>query len=712
MKLLIFQASDIHLSSEKYPINPVLDRVPLVNAAIKALFLHPEEIGGVLLLVTGDLAYAGLEQEYKMGLRFLRDLEAGLKDCFPKAAHHTFLIPGNHDCNLTKDDQARQKLIDDPDSKLLEDGSIITAATAVQNNFFDFCKTLSNSPVGVTGLDRLVYVHQVTVGNKQILVRTLNSAWASRIPESRTLMLPLNILSKRFAVQAAPAIVITTLHHPYNWFEPTNGKGVRKLLEETSDIILTGHEHSASTYIKTGLTGEQNEYIEGGVLQENGDPTSSSFNVVLIDLESETQEVRHYAWNGELYECVNEVAPQPFVRNKFRLKREFEVLPDFEDVLNDPDAAFAHPHKDRIQLDDVFIYPDCIELDAKHSKTTTRVVHGRDLISHILKKTHVIITAAERAGKTALSRSLFKDLRKNGKIPLMLSGRDVKPSALKRIPKLLDDAFATQYVPALRSRYWQLPKASRAVLLDDYHKLPMTKDLRNALVKELIQRFDVVILLGGSELRLQELAGHDRETRLLWDFDHCEVMGFGHRLRAEFIKKWYRIGREGNMEDQALVEKAIALERTISNVLGHDLLPPYPIYLLLLLQQLESTTPLDTTAASYGRLYGAVVTAYLAKSQGSDDLETKINYLTELAFHIYKGRKTYLVDDEVSAWHEEYCKRHLETIDLASFREELVRSQVLQYRDGHLRFRTRRAITILLPYICRTICRRMLIAAR
>jgi hypothetical protein len=223
--------------------------------------------------------------------------------------------------------------------------------------------------------------------------------------------------------------------------------------------------------------------------------------------------------------------------------------------------------------------------------------------------------------------------------------------------------------------------------MDDYHRLPITKDFRDAVLRELLQRFDIVILLGGADLRMQELVGPDRESRLLWEFNHCEIMGFGHRMRAEFIKKWYRIGREGQVEDDTLVQKAIDLERTISSILGHDLLPPYPVYLLLLLQQLESNNPLDTTAASYGRLYGAVVTAYLARSGGRDDLETKINYLTELAYHMYAENKDHLTDEEARQWHTEYCARHLEPIDFGGFRDELVRSQVLQHRYGELRFR-------------------------
>jgi calcineurin-like phosphoesterase family protein len=687
MKLLILQASDIHLSSARYPENPVLNRVPQIMAAVRSLFLEPNGLGGVLLLATGDIAYAGLKEEYDLALPFFREIQNELKTLFPSSNHQTVFIPGNHDCNFKDDDAARRKLIEDPDPASLADGSIVMVATVVQKNYFTFCSKFRGDPKSVEGLDRLYKIHEFNVGDKRIVVRTLNSAWASTIPESRTLVLPVATLQDKLKVSPEPAVSITTLHHPYNWFEPNNARALRRLLEEISDVILTGHEHSASTYVKTGLTGEQNEYIEGGVLQESNDPTTSSFNLVVVDLDKQSQEIHHFEWNGELYELANEVVPQAFVRNKFRLKGEFEPNSAFEQILNDAEAAYTHPYKEKIQLDDVFIYPDCFELDEKHSKTTNRVVHGRDLITHILKKGTVVITASERAGKTAIGRTLFRDLRRNARIPLLLSGRDISPSSIKKVQKLLDSAFDNQYSGKLRTRYWQLGVESRAVIIDDYHRMPIVKDFRDSFIREMMQRFQVVILMGGNELRIQELMGHDRESRLLWDFNHCEVMGFGHRLRAEFIKKWYRIGREGQVEDETLVRKAIQLEKTISSILGHDLLPPYPVYLLLLLQQLESNNPHDTTAASYGRLYGAVVTAYLAKIGSREDLETNINYLTELAFHLFKEKKDHLDNASAVSWHANYCQRHMENLNYEPLRDDLVSAQVLQFRNDQLRFR-------------------------
>jgi UDP-2,3-diacylglucosamine pyrophosphatase LpxH len=713
VKLLILHVSDIHLSTKRYPENHILERAPLILAAVRSMFLTKEEVGAVAMLVAGDIAFAGRRDEYDLTLPFFKTIQQGLAEEFPGSQHRAFFLPGNHDCDFERDDQARQKLIAEPDMGSLADGSIIDVATSLQDEFFDFCQRFSDGDHSPKGLERLYAEHELIVAGKRVVFRMLNSAWLSRKQESRSLMLPIPFLAPHFGSEQAPDLAVSAFHHPYNWFEPNNAHALRELLEAASDVIVTGHEHAAATYTKTGLLGEQNDYVEGGVLQENGDAKTSAFNVIIVEFATSTQVLHHFEWTGSLYETVSPAVERPFVRNKNRLKNEFLLDTSFEEQLNDADTAYSHPQKEHVTLDDIFLYPDCLELQEKQSRATTRavqmreqkksttrsvavieqskstthLVRGKELISHIQKKKKIIITAAERAGKTAIARTLFKDMRKNGKIPLLLSGREIKASNIKKLDVYLNDSFVRQYGPHLKTRYWQLPDESRAVIVDDYHRLPETKEARDSFVRELIKRFDVVVFLGGPELRLMELVGRENESAQLWDFNHLEVMAFGHRLRAEFIQKWYWIGRQSDGEDAGGVERMIGLEKTITGILGHDLLPPYPVYLLLLLQQIESANPHDVTAASYGRLYGAVLTAYLAKSGATSDLETKVNYLNELAYHLYQTKQGHLSEEAAALWHAQYCDLHLDRLDYHRFRDELARSQVLLVRNGQISFR-------------------------
>jgi len=98
-----------------------------------------------------------------------------------------------------------------------------------------------------------------------VLLRGLNTAWLSQLHEAPgTLYFPPEAVHSD---TNGASLVITALHHPYNWFSPQNGRELRKRVEEFSDIVLTGHEHDFTVRAQRGGRGEVNTYLEGAALQ-------------------------------------------------------------------------------------------------------------------------------------------------------------------------------------------------------------------------------------------------------------------------------------------------------------------------------------------------------------------------------------------------------------------------------------------------------------
>ena len=62
-------------------------------------------------------------------------------------------------------------------------------------------------------------------------------------------------------------------------------------------------------------------------------------------------------------------------------------------------------------------------------------------------------TASDRAGKTALSQTLTKDLWKNGKLPLLLNAQKIDSKIAHTIQKHLDHTFKEQYATAKVSAF-------------------------------------------------------------------------------------------------------------------------------------------------------------------------------------------------------------------------------------------------------------------
>jgi hypothetical protein len=131
----------------------------------------------------------------------------------------------------------------------------------------------------------LYYEYVIPIDKGDLIVRCYNTAWMClREGKPGTLAFPqaaLDVMTKgRFA--------ISLFHHPYNWL--MSARPFRQVVERHSDLVLTGHEHQrdrALTYRPDTL--KATTYVEGGALQDSDDPTSSAFNVILVDVERAEQ---------------------------------------------------------------------------------------------------------------------------------------------------------------------------------------------------------------------------------------------------------------------------------------------------------------------------------------------------------------------------------------------------------------------------------------
>ncbi len=248
-------------------------------------------------MVSGDTAFSGKEVEYHHGRLLIEDIRSRLSTSFPDAPVPVLTVAGNHDCDFALSNSIRTIVLDSlkPDNI---DGDVIAQCTGIQRHYSAFAGQI-NLPVEgtlATGIDGLYSQAVVEQGGKRIVFHLLNSAWVSRLHERPgSLYFPVQMIKDRVAGSAPPAdIVVAVIHHPFNWYWPDNGRELRTFLEDNADLVLTGHEHATGAYGKRTDTGEQNEYLEGGVLQETSQPDTSSFNVVLFDTTQGQQQTHRF----------------------------------------------------------------------------------------------------------------------------------------------------------------------------------------------------------------------------------------------------------------------------------------------------------------------------------------------------------------------------------------------------------------------------------
>jgi hypothetical protein len=391
-----------------------------------------------------------------------------------------------------------------------------------------------------------------------------------------------------------------------------------------------------------------------------------------------------------VYQKAEENPWKPFVRNKGRSKNEFLHSDVFQQFLSDPGATFTHPHKASILLEDIFVYPELRDLVSSKSKSGSNIIHGKDLAEYTDKNSLIFISGSETSGKTSFAKTATVDFHRKGKVPLYIEGKSFLSSDERKVTKVLDEAVEKQYSKSLTTRHWQLDRSRRVVILDDYDKIQLGYQGKDAILERLSSLFGTVIVLGNKTVCFEELADPGDKDRILWKFKHFEILEFGYVLRSHLVRKWYSLGGDCDRSPGATQEIYVRTEKLIATLLGRDLLPSYPLFILIILQSAEIRTRVNTTSGSFGYFYESLITEALSKSSlNSIEIDTKYNYLSELAYHFYKEKCNYLRDDEIVPWHLSYCEDYSLILDYEKFRDDLDNSGLLEYSDteGWISFR-------------------------
>ena len=99
MYLGILHLTDLHINGKE---NFDKELKSLINICI-ADFCQCERI---VIVVTGDIAFSGACEEYVLATSFFSELRDRISE---KKPTDILFVPGNHDCNFTQDDSARQR---------------------------------------------------------------------------------------------------------------------------------------------------------------------------------------------------------------------------------------------------------------------------------------------------------------------------------------------------------------------------------------------------------------------------------------------------------------------------------------------------------------------------------------------------------------------------------------------------------------------------
>lgn len=685
MKILILHLSDLHISTGE---NPGLQKFAYLAQAIKNV---DPDIVGIVLVFSGDLVWSAKSEEYALFNEHLMQFRTLLQSKTRNDDVFLVAVPGNHDCQFDENNTARdliiQGLIKDPTITI--DPSITELGSKVQDNFFSFRSSFTTPPTRTEG--RVYYEYLWTKDNRSILFRCYNTAWLSQLKEQQGhLIYPSQFLGK-CEPNTPSDFVVSVFHHPYNWLTSTCAREFKDHIEKTSDLILTGHEHEADHYLKYTFRGEVTEYVEGAVFQEASRPDRSGFNVILVDLETQRQKLLTYYWDETFY-APNDVSGGwiPYSRGRRKAKKDFDFSLETQAWLEDPGVQFNHPAKSDLKLTDIFVFPNLREYKSTERSESAigGLLDGEDFLTVLGSKRRVLILGRQQAGKTSLAKVIFRNAYNKGLTPVYLRGDDLSSSVdPEGFYTAVRKAFQRQYSNPPLPLFDQLDRDKTLVVLDDFDHTRLNAKGRLKLLRGIHPRFERLCILGDEALKFEEVAYTELSASILSDYAQYELMEFGYFLRSKLIDQWYNVGSEYTANPEDLARKSIHAEGLITDLLGRSYLPAIPIFILSFLQALDSSSPVNTAAGSYGSLYEVLIVRALATKTKQFGLDLKMTYLAELAYWMYSTSKQQITDEEWEYFHGIYCQHFKISPSREDLNKDLVKSGLLEQVLGHFRFR-------------------------
>lgn len=663
MKIGILHLSDLHIESDNY-----LDKVDAIASACN---YDVKQISHLYIVITGDIAKFGRIDEYAKAKGFLSTLQEKIKPAHSVLQIKVILVPGNHDCCFDDVKSTRKTILKDCLKDVIEENDYFDDTLAVQDNFWNFYKEINDE----IPIDKISYVIEFTPYlNNKIAFHCYNSSWMSEIKEEYGgIVIPEN----KFIKNENGNITISLFHHPLNWLSPNTPKNNKARFEEhlinSSDIVLFGHEHDKGQFKNIQQKNNSVIFSEGKAFQKDK-PIETGFNYFEIDLSENKVTCKVYSWHENFYSVEVE---DTFTLQK-KEKRVFSLTDEFTSKINTLKIPLKHSKKEKLGISDVFIFPD---LEPIKDDDVIQYTDSKELLEKIKKEENIktVIEGDDQSGKTTLLFSFYKNLYDNGLLPIYIRGKHVKITDIKDVVK---KAIKEQYNNSNVDLFFQQHK--RVLLFDNLQNTALNPKYKANLLKNLDSNFDYIIITT-SNSSIANLAID--EINVLKDFDKYKLLPLGYEKRGELIEQWLRIGENPiNIREEHILQSLKRRFDEVNSLIGNHLMPSYPIFILTILQGLDTQIFQDFSQTSYAHCYHALITAGLVKEGLKDELTSYFNLLKELAFFVFENKKDCfsLIDFQnfFARFKQVYFISHTETKIL----QNLTNANILKFDDEYYTF--------------------------
>jgi predicted MPP superfamily phosphohydrolase len=675
VKLALIHLSDIHIEDRRCE---VLARAEKICATVNTLL---PDVAGVIIAVTGDIAYSGTSEQYALALEFLERLRLCIQAKVPHVVVYTVTVPGNHDGQFKAETKARRQLIDSVVATNEVDESIVSIVVAPQAAYYEFEELIPHQYRSYS--DALWKQHELTISGKKIVISALNASWMSQVPEEQgRLVFPAQKYEDQAKVSGDVKIVL--LHHPLNWYCQSSYHPLREMCRTHYEIVMSGHEHTSAAILTHDLDFGANLILESGALWPHSHGDKSEFAVVTLDLETERFARVKFNWlpDKDIYAPVDgDAVWDSFVALPQRSNEQFSITANFRLQLEDAGATFTHPQKEKLSLSDIYVYP---ELTSITSDDINETISGRILVSQIEQIGSALLRGDDQFGKSSLLYMLYQAYLGAGYTPLLMTGKDIAGVNEEQFQRRLLVAVAAQYGKNSSVIYGQLDQNKKILLIDDLDYQGLNSETVARAVEHISRHFQHIILTVSDRFDALE-ATSSRLIEAVNTYQQYRFNGFGFKLRGDLITRWLSLGQ--TYSESELHEKVHSAEKTIDAVIGKGLVPTTAFNTLILLQSMEVSSKGGLANAGMAQYYEFLIRRTLLDAKlKAEQFDEVFNYISWLAWY-FTSRKMRSIDmGELTQFNIHYSNTVWET-DLLSRLDFLVRCKILQVMGTSYSFR-------------------------
>jgi len=670
----LIHLSDIHISSED---DPILSRVSEMVSAIQAAALSATHL---LVVVSGDIAFSGKQAQYELATNFFSELVDSLQEAFGHTPH-LVVVPGNHDLHFEHEAQGLRRFLleqqrtstDEPPPEVVEH------CCKVMREFEEFRAAVETlKPVEFTRLWRR---YEYAIGNKRISINAINNAWAAeKRLEPGALAFPVETHSDIAAAKAD--LRLTILHCPAHWLSQGIYRQFRKLVNDSADLVLTGHEHQIDAGTQTDIDGNQTSFVDGAALQDHGG-ANSEFSVLRLSFEQAKAYGTSFHYENGRYSAGG--------KREFSLslpqgnRTGFRFSPDWASRLSDMGAGLKHQAKSKVELLDLFVYPDVDDLEGIDESAS--VFSSREFLNLKEDKRAILIKGDQGIGKSALLRAFASSLIERGKVPVLISGAELKQSSARELVRSISGAVAFQYGEGVKEAILQLPRDAKVLLLDNLDRYGFPDRYFNDVIEVLRESFGWVIATTDTLFDFRA-AVYGETYEVLHDFDSYGIKPFGVRARRELARKWYQLDRPDSREAEERIKRNMSeAEKILSSVVGRGLVPAFPIYMLVLLQGTEAGRQGELENSALGTYYQYLLVQSLLDHTGQDQINAVFNYCAHFAWYLKQSAKQHVGERELREFHSAFERFFDLEISFKDRQELLLKSRIWMEVSGEVGFR-------------------------